>query len=108
MALVDIPLDVTSILETNASFKILFELCINRTGLQPVSMTCEQVNYFRGWVEGAKSIWCQDFEYRHTCRTGATKCLQWAKKCANPNRETNKKKDKRQTKLAVFHTAVIL
>ena len=71
MALVDFPLDVTSILEANASFKILFELCINKTGLQPVSMTCEQVNYFRGLVEGAKSIWRQDFAYRHTYRTGA-------------------------------------
>ena len=28
----------------------------NKTGLQPVSRPVEQVYYFGGWVEGAKSL----------------------------------------------------
>ena len=31
----------------------------NKAGLQPVSRPVEQVHYFGGWVEGAKSLWCQ-------------------------------------------------
>ena len=30
----------------------------NKTGLQPVSRPVEQVHYFGGWVECAKSLWC--------------------------------------------------
>ena len=31
----------------------------NKTGLQPVSRPVERVHYFGGWIEGAKSPWCQ-------------------------------------------------
>ena len=31
----------------------------NKTGLQPVSRPVEQVHYYGGWVEGAKSLWCR-------------------------------------------------
>ena len=30
----------------------------------------EQVNFFGGWVEGAKSLWCQGFADRQPYRTG--------------------------------------
>ena len=30
----------------------------------------EHVHYFEGWVEGAKSLWCQGFAYRQPHRTG--------------------------------------
>ena len=30
---------------------------LNKTGLRPVSRPVEQVQYFRGWVQGAKSHW---------------------------------------------------
>ena len=39
-------------------------IIINKTGLQPVSRTVEQVHYFGGWVEGAISLWCQGFADR--------------------------------------------
>ena len=35
---------------------VLCPQSLNKTGLQPVSRTCEQVHYFGGWVEGAKSL----------------------------------------------------
>ena len=31
----------------------------NKTGFQPVSRPVEQFHNFGGWVEGAKSLWCQ-------------------------------------------------
>ena len=36
----------------------------NKTGLKPVSRPVEQAHYFGGWVEGAKSLWCQVFADR--------------------------------------------
>ena len=43
--------------------KIFFLNCtVNKIGLQPV----EQVHYFGRWVEGTKSLWCQDFADRQT------------------------------------------
>ena len=42
----------------------------NKTGLQTVPRPVEQVHYFGGWVEGAKSLWCQGFADRQTYRTG--------------------------------------
>ena len=38
--------------------------------MQPVSKQVEQVHYFGGWVEGAKSLWCQGFADRQPYRTG--------------------------------------
>ena len=40
------------------------------TGLQPGLRPVEQVHYFEGWVEGAKSLWCQGFAERQPYRTG--------------------------------------
>ena len=36
----------------------------NKTGLQPVSRPVEQVQYFGGLVDGAKSLWCLGFADR--------------------------------------------
>ena len=49
----------------------------NKTGLQPVSRPVEQVHYFGGWVEGAKSLWCQGFADRQPYRTGGgSRCVK--------------------------------
>ena len=38
----------------------------------------EQVYYCGGWVEGAKSLRCQDLADRQTFRTGSARCIKWA------------------------------
>ena len=49
----------------------------NKTGLQTVSRPVEQVHYFGGWVEGAKSLWCQGFADRQPYRTGGgSRCMK--------------------------------
>ena len=45
----------------------------NKTGLQPISRLVEQVYYFGGWVEGAKSFWCQGFMYLLTVSPSSSK-----------------------------------
>ena len=49
---------------------------VNKTGLQPVSRPVDQVHYFGGWVEGAKSFWCQGFADRQPNRTGGGSSVQ--------------------------------
>ena len=54
-----------------------FRLAINnKTGLQPVSMTVEQVHYFKGWVDGAKSLWCPDFAEIQIYRSSGAICIK--------------------------------
>ena len=42
-------------------------------------LSVEQVYYFLRWVVGAKSLRCQDFADRQTYRTGAPRCMKWAR-----------------------------
>ena len=59
----------------------------------------EQVYYCGGWVEGAKSLRCQDFADRETYRTGGARCIKWAQTVQNP---TDRQVDERQTKLVAL------
>ena len=42
----------------------------NKTGLQPVSRPVELFHFFGGWVEHAKTLWCQGFADRQPYRIG--------------------------------------
>ena len=48
-----------------------FVLTGNKTALQPVSRPVKRVHYFEGWVECAKSLWCQALP--NTCNTDRLK-----------------------------------
>ena len=45
---------------------------LNKTGLQPLSRPVEQVHYFGGWVEGAKSLCAKTLQ---ADRSGGARCI---------------------------------
>ena len=73
-----------------------------KAGLQPVSRPVEQVHYFGGWVEGSKSLWCQDLAGRQKwgCQmlnTGHKILQNPTCTCNNTDRQTDK-----QTERAIY------
>ena len=52
----------------------------NKTDLQPIPRPVEQAHYFEGWLEDAKSLWCQGFVDRQNYRNGiSARCIKVGK-----------------------------
>ena len=71
---------------------------LNKTGLRPVSRPVEQVQYFRGWVQGAKSHWYWGFADGQTYGTGnRARCMKVGTKVSK-TQQTDRQIDEKRNR----------